>query len=368
MRLLSLEVSNLRNLQSVSLLPHPNTNFVIGANGSGKTSLLESIALLSNGRSFRTPDSKKLIRHGSDQLVVFSAIESEHSGKHRVGISKSGKGITSAKLDGKLQQKVSALAKVFPVISIETNSMELIEGGPSLRRSLLDWGMFHVEHRFLEIWGQYRAGLKQKNALLKSGKKVNTTELQHWNRVIAHFGERLDIERTQYCDALIEQFGRIRHDYFESELEIQFRYRPGWDKATFVTLEQCLSEKMESEIQRASCLYGPHRADLDILWNGSLAKDICSRGQKKLVLYGVRLAQIAYMMRKTGVSPILLLDDLPAELDEKNINNVIRFLKEFPCQTFITAISDQSITQEMLSAFEEHKMFHVEHGTFEEIR
>ena len=365
MRLDSLEITNLRNLQSVSLSPHPNINFIIGPNGSGKTSFLEAISLLSNGRSFRTPDSKKLIRQQSESLVVFGIGQSEQLGSVRIGISKDQKGNTLAKLDGKVQYKVSSLAKVLPVLSIETNSLELIEGGPSLRRGMLDWGMFHVEHNFLDTWSHYRSALKQKNALLKSGRKVSATEVHHWNAVIARHGDRLNLERCRYTEAFQESFVKISSHYFDTNV-ITFRYRAGWDTEKYPTLLECLNDKLETEVSRCSCLYGPHRADLDILWEGTLAKDICSRGQKKLVLYGVRLAQVAHMMDKIGVSPILLLDDLPAELDDKNIKNVIRFLKEFPCQTFITAINDQSITQDMLSAFEEHKMFHVEHGTFKE--
>ena len=366
MRLDSLEITNVRNLQSVSISPHPNINFIIGPNGSGKTSFLEAISLLSNGRSFRTPDSKKLIRQHSDNLVVFGMGHSEQTGSVRIGISKDHKGNTLAKLDGKVQYKVSALAKVLPVLSIETNSLELVEGGPSLRRGILDWGMFHVEHNFLETWSHYRSALKQKNALLKSGRKISAAEVHHWNAVIARYGDRLNTERHRYSEAFQESFAKISNHYFDTSSAISFRYRPGWDIEKYPTLIECLNDKLETEVSRSSCLYGPHRADLDILWEGTLAKDICSRGQKKLVLYGVRLAQIAHMMERIGVSPILLLDDLPAELDDKNIKNVIRFLKEFPCQTFITAINDQSITYDMLSAFEEHKMFHVEHGTFEE--
>ena len=363
-----LEVTNVRNLRSLSVIPHRSTNFVIGPNGSGKTSLLESISLLSNGRSFRTNDSKKLINQGADRFIVFSTVVSESTGSHRVGISKDIKGNTVAKLDGVIQSRVSALAKVLPILSVDTNSIELIEGGPALRRSILDWGMFHVEHSFLDVWSQYRDALKQKNALLKSGRKSIRSEIHHWNSIIAQYGERLDLERIRYTDELEIFINRILNHYFKILDKVKIRYKNGWDKNQFPTLRECLDNRFENELQRNSCLYGPHRADLDILWEGTLCKDICSRGQKKLVLYGVRLAQIALMVDRIGITPILLLDDLPAELDVHNINNVFHFLNEFPCQTFITAINDQLVTNDSLSVFEDHKMFHVEHGTFKETR
>lgn len=368
MRLSFLEITNVRNLQHVSITPNPRTNFIVGPNGSGKTSFLEAISLLSNGRSFRAPDAKKLIRKEAKEFVVFSTVYSERFGTARVGFSKDTAGNTTARIDGKTQNRVSALAKLVPSISIDTTSIELIEGGPSSRRGMLDWGMFHVEHSFMEIWIHYRDSLRQKNALLKHSKSIKVSDLRHWNSVMARYGARLHKERCAYADVLEQQLNRILSVYFDVHEPVQLRYRPGWPMDQVPDFGDCLNIKVETEVERRSCLYGPHRADLDILWHGTLAKDICSRGQKKLVLYGVRLAQIALMIERTGVSPLILLDDLPAELDQKNIKNVIRFLKEFPCQAFITAINDQSITDEILSSLEEHKMFHVEHGTFTETR
>jgi len=363
MRLTSLEVTNVRNLQSVSLNPHSRTNFIVGPNGSGKTSLLESISLLSNGRSFRSADSKKLIAQGSDQLVVFGKVCAESLKESRLGISKDSMGNTNARLDGERLSKVSVLAKMLPSIAIDTSSVDLIEGGPSLRRSMLDWGLFHVEHSYLDAWSQYRAALRQKNALLKSAANVTAHQVNYWNAVLERYGERLDTERMQYVDALIVYTQRIFKHYFGSDVDIQFRYRAGWNRHEYPKFADCLNSKVDSEIERRSCVYGPHRAELDILWGGTLAKDICSRGQKKLVLYGVRLAQISLMLDRTGVSPVLLLDDLPAEMDKKNIENVTQFLTEFPCQTFITAINEQSIDDTLLAGLMDHTMFHVEHGT-----
>lgn len=363
MRLNSLEVTNVRNLQSVILTPHPRTNFIVGSNGSGKTSLLESISLLSNGRSFRSSDARKLITHGSEQLVVFGKVDSDSGRESRVGISKDNVGNTNARLDGERLSKLSILAKVLPSISIDTASVDLIEGGPSIRRTMLDWGLFHVEHSYLEVWSQYRAALRQKNSLLKKSSAISANQVSYWNAVLCRYGSRLDSERNLYAADLLVHTKRIFHQYFNSDVKLDFKYRPGWNKQEYPEYEDCLSNKVNSEIERRSCLYGPHRAELEILWGGTLARDICSRGQKKLLLYGVRLAQISLMIEQTGIAPLLLLDDLPAEMDKKNIENVTRFITEFPCQTFITAINEQAIDDTLLAGLKDHAMFHVEHGT-----
>jgi DNA replication and repair protein RecF len=365
MYLSSLEITNVRNLQNVSILPHHRTNFIVGPNGSGKTSLLESISLLSNGRSFRNSDTRKLIRSSTSNLVVFGRVleDANSSGESRIGFTKAVNGDTQVKINGVSKNRVSDLAKVIPTIAIDSNSIDVIEGGPAVRRSLLDWGMFHVEPSYLSIWSQYRIALKNKNALLKSARDNATAELIHWNRVLADYGTQLDTLRVAYVEQLRNCFNGVAASYLEYEAEPGFLYSPGWNKDRYPQLDACLNSQMTAEIDRHSCLYGPHRAELKITWGSGIAKDICSRGQKKLLLYGVRLAQIALMNRLSSTTPILLLDDLPAEMDKNNIESVTRFLTEFPCQTFITAINEQSINETLLADLNDHKMFHVEHGT-----
>lgn len=363
MHLTKLEVTQVRNLQNLKILPHSQTNFIIGRNGSGKTSILEAISILSSGRSFRATDSRKVITHDMEQLVVFGESESDLGQNFfRLGISRFRDGSTLARINGETQTKISALALTLPVLSIDTSSMDLIDGGPSLRRSMLDWGMFHVEHSYLQYWQKYRQALKQKNALLKSSGTVRSSDVRFWNKVLSEHGDQIDVLRRAYIEQLDTRFKSICCDYFNISDCVELRYRPGWSQVNQQSLADILEDHVESEIERRSCLYGPHRADIQIVWDSGLAKDICSRGQKKLVLYGVRLAQVAVMKEANCASPILLLDDLPAELDKNNIEFVTRFLVDFPCQTFITAISEQSINETLLSRLVDHRMFHVEHG------
>jgi len=359
----SLEVTHLRNLQHLKISPHPKTNFIVGRNGCGKTSILEAISLLSNGRSFRSVDPKKVISHTASELVVFGGVNPGNgSGPEKLGISKGMNGSTLARIDGETQKRISSLAIKLPIVSIDTGSIELIDGGPGLRRSILDWGMFHVEHTYLDIWHRYRRVYKQKNALLKSTKVISETDLSYWNQQLVNEGQLIDDMRGKYIAELNAQFQNIASNYFNIADPVSLRYKSGWNKQKYSDLYQCLELNARTEIERRTCLYGPHRADMVISWSDGMAKDICSRGQKKLVLYGVRLAQVAVMRALRSISPVLLLDDLPAELDKNNIEYVTRFLMDFPCQAFITAISEQSINETLLSQLTEHHMFHVEHG------
>ncbi len=364
----SLEITQLRNLQHLKFSLHPTTNFIVGQNGSGKTSILEAISILSNGRSFRATDPKKIISHGANDLIVFAMLrESKQEELTPVGISKSSDGNTLVRVNGITQRKISSLAIKLPVVIIDTDSIDLIDGGPSVRRSLLDWGMFHVKHSYLDAWHRYRQVHKQKNALLKSTQVLQKRDLSYWNELMAVEGHIIDQFRTQYVDELNQHYANTCFNYLKIEQSTSLRYRHGWNQQKYGSLAHCLEANIEQEIERKSCLYGPHRGELAIHWGEGLAKDICSRGQKKLVLYGVRLAQVALMKKMTERSPLLLLDDLPAELDKNNIENVTRFLMDFPSQTFITAISEQSINETLLSQLTDHHMFHVKHGSLLDI-
>lgn len=362
MLLKSLEVSHVRNLQSLKLLLHPTMNFVVGPNGSGKTSLLEAIYLLASGRSFRTPLARKIISHQQSGLTVFGEILDAAGISHRVGISKGVEGDTLVRIDGMRRERMSDLATLLPAISIDASSFELVDGGPSERRHLLDWGLFHVEHDFLEHWKSYQTAVKQKGSLLRTGSDNSARkQLSHWNEQQAHWGERIHASRVRYVQLLQEALERTTAQYVGS-LPLTLEYRPGWNRTTFPSLRECLDAGIETELEKQACCYGPHKAELLIQWDGGLARDVCSRGQKKLVLYAVRLAQVMTLFEQRSLVPLLLLDDMPAELDDHNLHSISRFLRDYPCQTFITAIHEQALSKALFEQFQDHRMFHVEHG------
>lgn len=344
------------------MIPHPSMNFVVGPNGSGKTSLLEAVYLLASGRSFRTPLARKIISHEQSELTVFGEIIDAAGSSHRAGISKGLNGETLVRIDGMRRERMSDLAALLPAISIDASSFELVDGGPSERRHLMDWGLFHVEHEFLEQWRSYQVALKQKAMLLRTGHDSQIRkQLGHWNEQQARWGEHIHSARTRYVEALQAALNRTTADYVGA-LPLSLEYRAGWNRSNHSSLRECLAANMDAELEKQACSYGPHKAELLIKWGDSLARDLCSRGQKKLVLYAVRLAQVMTLFDQRQMAPLLLLDDMPAELDEHNLHSISRFLRDYPCQAFVTAIHEQALTKELLSLFQDHRMFHVEHG------
>ena len=359
----SLKLSRVRNLNPSNLKLNPHINFIFGENGSGKTSFLESISILSSGHSFRSRNIKKVILNSAEDLVISgSAVNTLSDRIVPIGIQRFRSGSTHISVDSQRESKLSVLSKTLPTLAVDASSFEFIEGAPSNRRSVLDWGLFHVEHSYLGFMQSYKKALLQKNTLLRSYSSKDESSLLHWNKILANIGESIHRLRIDYINGIVPFLTSMLEKEFNLNESITISYLPGWNEQKYSSLLDCLTSISEKEIYRKSSLAGPQRGDLSIKFNGVEAKDICSRGQKKLVLYGVRLAQIEYMASITSKCPILLLDDLPSELDERNQKKILDYLARFNCQVFITAIDSAEIVSIQPESHNSYAMFHVEHG------
>ena len=166
MHLTHLEVLGFRNVSRADVDLSSGINLLVGENGAGKTAILEAIYLLARGRSFRTTQSKQLIRHGDDELVVRAEVDTGQM-VHRLARGKSRGGETKAKIDGESAHKQSRFAELLPLQTLLPGIADLVLDGPSIRREFVDWGLFHVEHQYLEISRRYRKALGQRSAWLR---------------------------------------------------------------------------------------------------------------------------------------------------------------------------------------------------------
>ena len=157
-----LQIENIRNLARVDIEPDPNLNILFGANGAGKTSVLESLVVLSRGRSFKTNQANELTGPEGDSFRVFAETVNHSNKITRMGLERSGKHWRARK-NGKDLSQLSQLTRDLPVVMMEPNSHLLVSGPPETRRKYLDWGMFHVEQEFLGTWRRFSKILKQRN-------------------------------------------------------------------------------------------------------------------------------------------------------------------------------------------------------------
>ncbi len=326
---------------------------VVGPNGSGKTSLLESIYLLGSGRSFRTSRLQKIIRSGEREGTVFARIQSRNRVR-QIGIQRSHEKLR-IQVDQEEKKGRKALAEAFAVGVVAPGSHQIIEGGPQVRRQFFDWGVFHVEHSFKDSWAHYQRALKQRNELL-AGEHVEREQVKLWNKSLVSSANQVISSRESYIEKLNQVLSEVSRELFDS-LETQLEHYPGFSRK--FSYEELLDRNFERDSKLGFTEQGPHRGDVRIRIGDHEARDWSSRGQQKLLVYTLVLSQLELIKQTTGVDAVLLLDDLPAELDGYHIERVLGWLGRRKNQVFITTTHRRLLPELPLN---EAAMFHVKHG------
>jgi DNA replication and repair protein RecF len=353
MRLTQLHIKNFRNLKDTQLTPVYGVNLISGDNASGKTSLLEAIYYLSHIRSFRTQSVTDLILRQSPYLQLVANIETTDNIIVPFGIRRS-RNKSEIRVNKQPVKRVSDIAAQFPVLAIHPDSYKLITGSPSQRRQYLDWGVFHVEHGFFQAWQRFKKAMAQRNAALKTKQKYDVCQL--WNNEIHNTAHYIDQLRQQYFDKLLPYFYSLTKLFFRDDI-VDIQYKRGWPIDS--QLLQLLEDNLQKERLKGFTQHGPHRAEIIIKVNGQSAQTCISRGQQKLLVALMRLAQAMQFTESTNMACVLLYDDLPAELDANHRRLILSVLSRMNIQLFLTVIEKDQID---LSAWEMKKMFHVEQG------
>ncbi|MDC0403471.1 DNA replication/repair protein RecF [Porticoccaceae bacterium] len=361
MHISRLDLFALRNLADVRLQCNPHSNILYGQNGSGKTSLLEGLSLLSRARSFRQRDSKTLINYQAQELVVSARCEpasAEFVQTYTLGIKRPRTGSAQARCNGQPVASALDLSSLLPLQIIEPQSFSLLEGGPLQRRQFIDWGVFHVEQGYKAHWRAYQRGLKQRNELLRRG-RISDELLAPWSAIVAEHGTALGCFREDYLAVLAplvtEQLSR-----YGALGDVTLAYQPGWS-VEYANLLEALVASQDRDRRRGMTTVGPHRGELRVLVAGRVASEVLSRGEIKLLVYALKLAQAQFYAKKCGEPCVLAIDDLPAELDYRHRGEVLAAVAALKGQSFITGVDRADFSpfhREIGSA----SMFHVEHG------
>lgn len=472
-----LQVTHLRNITHADL--HLSAcNVFIGENGSGKTSLLEAVFLLSRGKSFRHHQPKRYIQHHQPAVTVYAKLGAQTVGltdaaPATMAIQKQVDATTILRLNQSTVYTQSALTQQLPTMLIDPSSMDMLEQGSANRRQLLDWLAFHMKPGFHPQWLAYQRLLKQRNRLLKQCRQLTSQqrqELAAWDKGLASHAALIHHYRQHVFEAWQPYFQRCVQALLPRYSgKISLSYHPGYDAST--PLDEQLQARMAQDLQQGFTRIGSHRADIQVYWRSERdqsvvgasadiddlvaidsdaavnmdvesehnlyadididaednddasisqprlkeqAANVLSRGEKKLLITALKLSQLPLLLADTeatshlaptvptnpavevaatssdnifnneasirsasplthnrtaitnndnplGYTPVVLLDDITAELDTSAVKVLLSTLAGLPCQVFITSLT-ADILPLIASYWPDYQLFHVKQG------
>ncbi|HXF07885.1 MAG TPA: DNA replication and repair protein RecF [Candidatus Acidoferrales bacterium] len=345
MPLCSIQGRDFRRFRRFELVCNPHTNWLVGPNGSGKTSILEGIYLLARGKSFRTTRRQVLQRQGSSGFTIKAKVTDPLRGYTHLTANTGADGIRYT-IQGEAVRNMSTLAELVPVQLMDPQLTPLVAGTPRDRRRFLDWGLFHVDPSFHPHWRDYSRALEQRNSALRMGAADDV--LSGWERLLAREGEIISALRNALLADICSSLYQRAIDLSGPD-DTVLRYQAGSPAGQ--SLEEALRRSRARDRHLGITSVGPHRADIDIRIGGQPAHQILSRGEEKRLTYALLLAQVDVFHRRTGGYPILLLDDPIAELDRQSWRRLMSILESLPAQQFVTAFEDSMPQRKSISVF-----------------
>lgn len=362
MTLTKLEINRLRNISQAKLALSPGFNLIYGANGSGKTSILDAAYILSTARSFRNDKATHLIKRGEEDYLVRGEVSCRGT-RCRVGVQRDRQDRREIRIDGEAVTRGSDLVRLLPVLALGPGSSALLTGPPANRRRFLNWGVFHVEHQFGRLWEEANRSLAQRNRLLTVDHLRPTAELDVWTAQLVEHAERVDEARVAYLQGYEPVFRRMAREVAGFP-DVSLVYRRGWDPAS--RLSDVYANQLPSDMKKGYTQQGFQRADLRIEVCGQPADKVCSGGELKAIVWAMLLAQGRLTKRNDHQATLYLLDDLAAEFDSGHRGQVCRYLLASGEQVLLTGMEKDVLDMACEGRF--GARFHVEHGAvFQEV-
>ncbi|MFA6408761.1 MAG: DNA replication/repair protein RecF [Gammaproteobacteria bacterium] len=361
MGLKTLSIDGFRNFIDVAINCSDHFNLLFGANGAGKTNILEAIYYLGMGKSFRCHLLQHLVNYSRNDFTLYGQVEDVVSEQvSTIGIGRTLAGNGQLHLNGKKIFSFTEITKLLPMVILNQDSYQIITEGPKYRRQLLDWGSFHVERMPFSLWKNYGRALQQRNLALKQ--KLPKEEISFWGKEIAALGTTLDYARQAYFEKLKHLIVQTLEDFFQKYV-IDIKYHPGWDKN--YQLSDLLEQNINHDLRFGFTALGPHRADISFTIGKSPLQHVLSRGEQKLFLIAIYLAQVNLLKEYTKLRPLFLIDDLMAELDQGMQQIALRALENNYAQFFIAGVELEILKKR--KTIDSASLFHVELGKINNI-
>lgn len=322
MWLTQLTCRRFRCLEAIDFAPEPGLNVIHGDNAQGKTSLLEALLYVCTARSHRTLNERELTRHGEDGFSITAT--AQRSDRDVLLEAHYWQRAKRFKVNGVAQTRISDILGRINTVFFSPEDVGLVKGSATLRRRFLDMELAQINPRYLTALQHYRQILKQRNSLLKQY-KPDGAMLEVWEAQLVPHGEVLMEERTRFVTALSAQATEA-YQRIAAQEALTLAYAPDLDGSEdFASL---LARTRDTDIRRKQTTRGPHRDDIEIVIAGKPARVYGSQGQQKSAALALKLAEIALIHDQTGEYPILMLDEVLAELDAHRAQHLFEALED----------------------------------------
>ena len=341
MPLQRLHLKNFRLFQDKTFKFSNGINLILGENGSGKTTVLESLNILITGNSFRSKDTKECI-HSDKEFYNVSAkgifrgkdlslvVENNHN-----------KRLFSKRMLGELSVKKGDLYFLQVVLA---KNLKMIDGEPEIRREFFNDLMFHVKPEIKKLHNSYQKALKQRNRALK--KRLSTSEVSLWSKKLSTLGLELSLQQYNFFKIFKEHTlesmeKNVSNGSFNYLDKLSLTFSKGWERSK--TLEQSLFDSLERDKALGYTSKGPHRMDYTFTVDNKKATSNLSRGQLKILILLVFLSSINLLKDLIDTEILLMIDDLGSELDLNNLTSIVMKILESENQIILTGIEGEEM-------------------------
>jgi DNA replication and repair protein RecF len=335
-----INLQNFRSYKNDSFEFSDEVNIIVGPNASGKTNLIESILVLSKGKSYRAKD-KELLKFGSDWLRLEALTEGDK--KRVLKIRKDAQPLKSFEIESRQYTRLSPLT-TLPLVLFEPNHLLMLSGGSERRRDYIDDLLEQTMPGYGSKRRQYKRVLAQRNALLKNSGNKHHDEIFPWNIRLSQLGGQIIKLRYNLLNKINVKIDSLYKELSKTTTNIKLLYETELTIENYETsLLKALEKNIELDKMRGFTTSGPHREDIKFLFNNRPSQEVASRGETRTLILGLKISELEFIEKTSKTKPILLLDDVFSELDGKRRHAVTDYLKKY--QTFITTTDADAVIE-----------------------
>ena len=365
----SIKLKNFRNFEELNIELNDVLNIFIGDNGQGKTNLLESIYLCSIGKTFKLNTENDLIKFGQNNFEIEILVNKGNNENKTINIAYSKNQKRIVKINGVKLDKNSELIGYMNNVIFTPDDLKIVKGSPNERRKFVNIDISQIKPKYKYLLKNYKKVILGRNNILKKlNINSNRDVLSIWDDYLIDIGSEISFYRNEYVNKLKQHASDIYTDISDNKESFDLSYKcdignvDNMSKEDIKKLYRLKIEKnIENDIFRKNSLYGPHKDDIMIKINNKDFKYFGSQGQQRSAVLAIKLAEIEIIKNEIGEYPVLLLDDVLSELDNKRKGFLIDYIKDI--QTIITSTDDTDLKD--LIKKNDKKIFQICEGRIE---